>query len=231
MKSTVSCGMDTGPLRARLKPRRATAACQQSWDSCSQAPRPGSLVMGSGTSAPPTLAKRRRCDRGARPPHPAHMRWPGPAASSPATLRGPLRLSDDVRVLAGKRLVRFEPAVARARQRRVRAPPAVSEDGRAAAADLLLLVAGVLLLLGELRLGADVDAPAGEAGGEPGVLALAADRQRELVVGHDDGRLLVLVVDEHLAHTRRAQRLRDEAGGLVVVGDDVDLLAAQLGDD
>ena len=37
----------------------------------------------------------------------------------------------------------------------------------------------------------DVDAPAGQLGGEAGVLALAADRQRELVVGHDDGRLLV----------------------------------------
>ena len=39
--------------------------------------------------------------------------------------------------------------------------------------------------LGELRLGTDVDAHAGEARGEAGVLALAADRQAELVVGHD----------------------------------------------
>ena len=34
--------------------------------------------------------------------------------------------------------------------------------------------------------GADVDPPAGQPGGEPGVLALLADRQRQLVVGHDD---------------------------------------------
>src|SRR5215216_4222832 len=208
--------MDTGPFRARLNPRRATAACQQSWVSCSQAPRPGSLVMGSGTSAPPTLAKRRSCERGARSRHPTQVRS---------------GLADDVGVLVGQRLVRVEPAVAGSRQRGVRAAPAVGEDRRAAAAGLLLLVAGVLLLLGELGLGADVDAPAGQAGGQPGVLALAADRQRELVVGHDHGRLAVLVVDQHLAHARGAQRLGDEARWLVVVRDDVDLLAPQLGYD
>src|SRR5215218_4592254 len=220
--------MDTGALRARLNPRRASAARQQSWVSCSQAPRPGSLVMGSGTSAPPTLAKRRSSERGARSPHPTHVRGPSPreAGTVPS-----LRLADDVGVLVGQGLVGVEPAVARARQRGVRAAPAVGEDRRAAAADLLLLVARVLLLLGELGLRADVDAPAGQARGEPGVLALAADRQRELVVGHDHGRLAVLVVDEHLAHARGAQRLGDEPRWLVVVRDDVDLLAAQLGHD
>jgi hypothetical protein len=49
--------------------------------------------------------------------------------------------------------------------------------------------------------------------------------------GHDDRGLAAVVVDEHLAHAGGRQRLGDEAGGLVVVGDDVDLLAAQLGDD
>ena len=133
--------------------------------------------------------------------------------------------------LIRERLVAVEAAVARVRQRGVRAAAPVAEDRGAAAADLLLLVAAVGLLLGELGLGADVDAPAGQPRGEPRVLALAADRQRELVVGHDHRRLLVLVVDEHLAHARGAERLGDEPGGLVVVGDDVDLLAAQLGDD
>ena len=42
---------------------------------------------------------------------------------------------------------------------------------------------------------------------------------------------LRLVVDQHLAHARRRQRLRDEAGRLGIPRDDVDLLAAQLGDD
>src|SRR5829696_10022304 len=210
--------MVTGPLRARLNPRRPTAACQQSLLSCTQAPRPGSLVSGSGTSAPSTLAKRAREARGAVAPHPAQVRMPALGA-------------DDVGALARERLVGVEAAVARARQRRVGAAAAVAEDRGAAAAGLLLLVARVLLLLGELGLGADVDAPAGEAGREPRVLALAADRQRELVVGHDHRGLAVLVVHQHLAHARGAQRLGDEPGGLVVVGDDVDLLAAQLGDD
>src|SRR5215211_4031792 len=207
--------MVTGALSARLKPRRATAARQHSWVSCNQAPRPGSLAEGSGTRAPLTLAKRSSAERGARRPQPTHVR----EATVPT--RGGdarLRLGDDVGVLARQRLVGVEPAVARARQRRVRAAPAVGEDRRAAAADLLLL-------------GADVDAPAGQPRGEPRVLALAADRERQLVVGHDHGRLAVLVVDENLAHARGAERLRDEASGLVVVRDDVDLLAAQLGDD
>ena len=95
-------------------------------------------------------------------------------------------------------------AVARAGQRGVRAAPAGRHDRGAATLRLLLLVALLLLLGGELGLGLDVDPPAGQARGEAGVLALAADRQRELVVGHDDRRLLAVVVDEHLAHARRA---------------------------
>ena len=96
---------------------------------------------------------------------------------------------------------------------------------------LLGLEPELLLDLRELGLGLDVDAPARQARGEAGVLALLADRERELVVGHDNGRLLVVVVDEDLAHARRRKRLRDEPGGLLVERDDVDLLAPQLGDD
>src|SRR5215217_7253106 len=220
MKSTVLSGMVTGIRKARWNPRRATAASQHAVVGCTQAPRPGARASGSGTTAPSTVAKRCRRSRGSRAPQPA-QRLIG------ADLCGP----DYVGVLVLERLVAVEPAVAGVGQCGVRAAAAVAEDRGAAAADLLLLVGAVGLLLGELRLGADVDAPAGQAGGEPSVLPLAADRQRELVVGHDDGRLLVLVVDEHLAYARRAERLRDEAGGLVVVRDDVDLLAAQLGDD
>ena len=66
---------------------------------------------------------------------------------------------------------------------------------------------------------------------EPRVLAFAADRQRELVVGHDDRGLLLLVVDQHLAHAGRRERLGHEPGRLLVVRDDVDLLAAQLAHD
>ena len=140
-------------------------------------------------------------------------------------------LADAVAADVSQRLVGLQAAVARAGQRRVGAAFAVGEDRRAAPGDFLLLVAVLGLLGGELGLRADVHAPAGEAGGEPRVLALAADRQRELVVGDDHRRLLGLVVDQHLAHARGRQRLGDEAGRLFVEGDDVDLLAAQLGDD
>ena len=64
-----------------------------------------------------------------------------------------------------------------------------------------------------------------------GVEPVLADRERELVVGHDHGGLLGLVVHQHLAHARGRQRLRDEPRRLLVEGDDVDLLAAELGHD
>ena len=77
--------------------------------------------------------------------------------------------------------------------------------------------------------GLDVDLRAGELGGEPGVLALLADRERELVVGHEraDG-LARGVQDEARGDLRRRQRVRDELRELGVVVDDVDLLAAEL---
>src|SRR5687768_11566186 len=215
MNSTVLSGMVTGLLKARWNPRRETAASQHAAVGCTHAPRPGAVASGSGTTAPSTVAKRCSRSRGSRAPQPAQR----------------LCGADDVGVLVLERLVALEPAVAGVGQGRVRAAPAVAEDRGAAAADLLLLVGRVGLLLGELGLGPDVDPPACEPRREAGVLALAADRQRQLVVGHDHRRLLVLVVDENLAHARRAERLRDEAGRLVVVGDDVDLLAAQLGYD
>ena len=150
------------------------------------------------------------------------------------------RLHDLVRdVLAarfalGELLVRRDAAEPRAGQRRVRTALARRED-RGAAADrvavVLARVCGLGLLLGELRVGLDVDLPARQAGGEAGVQAFLADRERELVVGDDDRRLLRVVVDVDLAHTRGRQRLRDEARRLRVPRDDVDLLAAQLGDD
>ncbi len=112
--------------------------------------------------------------------------------------------------MLSERLVGFQTAVARARQRGVGAATAVGQHRGTAALDLLLLVTVLGLLGGELGLRADVNAPAGQAGGETGVLSFASDRQRELVVGHDHGGLLGLVVDEHLAHTGGRERLGDE---------------------
>lgn len=60
--------------------------------------------------------------------------------------------------------------------------------------------------LGARRLGVgpDVDAPPGQLGGETGVLALLADRERQLEVGDDDaGRAGRLVDDRDRPHLRR----------------------------
>ena len=126
-------------------------------------------------------------------------------------------------------------AVVRAGQRGVRAALAVRQHRRAAAGELLRVVlAGVGRLglgLGELGVRLDVDLPARQARGEPGVEAVLADRERELVVRDDDGRLARVVVDVDLAHAGRRERLGDEPGRLGVPRDDVDLLAAQLGHD
>src|SRR5258706_427339 len=109
------------------------------------------------------------------------------------------------------------------------APGAISAAGDTAAA--AAAEGHVGLRLCELGVGLDVDLPAGEARGEPCVHAFLADRERELVVGDDDRRLLAVVVEIDLADAGRRQRLRDEARGLVVPRDDVDLLAAELRDD
>ena len=134
-----------------------------------------------------------------------------------------------------ERLVSRYAAVTRSGKCGVRAPLPVRED-RTAATGVLLVVrcadeCGFGLGLGELGLGLDVDLPAGETRREASVQTLLADRERELVVGDDDRRLARLVVDVHLAHAGRRERLGHEARGLGVPGDDVDLLAAELGDD
>ena len=131
--------------------------------------------------------------------------------------------------------MRGDTAVAGARQRGVRAALAVREHCGAASRELLAVLGSRVcelgLGLGELLLGLDVDLPAREPRGQTGVQTLLADRERELVVGDDDRRLLRLVVDVDLADARGRQRLRDEARGLRVPRDDVDLLAAELRDD
>src|SRR5581483_11284139 len=132
-------------------------------------------------------------------------------------------------------LVRRDTAVLRAGKRGVRAALAVREDRGAAAGDVLALAAfapaerGVGLGLRELGVALNVDLPAGEARSEPRVHALLADRKRELIIRDDHRRLFALVVEVDLADAGRRERLCDEARGLGVPRDDVDLLAAQLG--
>ena len=86
------------------------------------------------------------------------------------------------------------------------------------------------LLLGQLGLALDVDAPTGQPGGQTGVLPFLADGQRQLVVGHDHLGHAGVLVDAHLLDLGRRQRLHHEVGRVVAEGDDVDLLAPQLVD-
>src|SRR5581483_10695130 len=83
-----------------------------------------------------------------------------------------------------------------------------------------------------LLLGQDVDVPAGELGSEAYVLAAAADRQRELVigVGHHDLDALAVFVDDDLGDFRRRQRVDHEGRDVGRPGNDVDLLALQFVD-
>src|SRR5215469_11498591 len=77
-----------------------------------------------------------------------------------------------------------------------------------------------------------VDTPLGEAGCEPDVLPFLADRERQLIIGHDDlGYPVGLVEYPHLGDTCGRQGMPDELGRVLRVVDDVDLLAMQLGHD
>src|SRR6185437_14784314 len=171
----------------------------------------------------------RRRGRPPRPPSaPAHAaagagrsRRTGASGCSPRR-RAPL-------LGRGQRHVRGDAAVAAPVERLVGATLAGRRDRDAAARELVLLALGAGVgLVGVvgvvLGLADDVDPPPGQAMGEAGVLPLLADRERELAVGHDHGRLAVVVVDVHLAHLGGRERLGDEPGRLVVPRDDVDLL-------
>src|SRR5918994_703841 len=132
----------------------------------------------------------------------------------------------------GERRVRGDSTEAGTRDRCVRAALAVREDRGAAAGEVLACLPSAEGCLGlgrgKLGLRLDVDLPPGQARGEAGVQALLADRERQLVLGDDDRRLLGLVVDVDLPHPRRRKGLREETGGLGVPRDDVDLLSAEL---
>src|SRR5690606_34344194 len=77
-------------------------------------------------------------------------------------------------------------------------------------------------------LGHDVDLTLGQLAGEAHVLAAAADRERELVVGNDDLDAALVLVEHNAAHRRRLQCVDDESRGVLAPRDDIDLLALQL---
>ena len=67
-----------------------------------------------------------------------------------------------------------------------------------------------LALLARVGLGQDVDLRGGELAGEAHVLAAAADREAELVVGNDDLDAALFLVDDDAADGRRLERVDDE---------------------
>ena len=82
-----------------------------------------------------------------------------------------------------------EPGSAAFGQRLPLARTAAQRPEKSSAPSLAAAEGRLGLGLGELGVALDVDLPAGETRGEAGVHALLADRERELVVGSDDGRL------------------------------------------
>src|SRR5215471_20324084 len=76
----------------------------------------------------------------------------------------------------------------------------------------------------------DVDPPGRQPRGQPDILPFLADRQGQLVVGHDHlGDPVGLVEYPHLRNPRRGERMADELGWVFRIVDDVDLLAVQFG--
>ena len=68
----------------------------------------------------------------------------------------------------------------------------------------------------------------GQLAGEAHVLAAAADRQRQLVVGHHHFDPALFLVEHDAADGRRLERVDHERRGVLAPRDDVDLLALQF---
>src|SRR3954449_4874766 len=201
--------------RARGNARRRSASSRHPVVGCRCAPRPGARPAGSGMTsrpAPRSPATTRSNSRfSARCRHPMHVR----------TL--PRTVSEDMRRPTLSRLPwrTVDQSTGCTAQRRTgRASGSVEWRGHG----------GPLVAPRRRLVRADVDAPAGEPCREPGVLAIHADGERELVVGnHHSCRAAREVDDLDAADPRRGQRVPDHLGGVVGEVDDVDLFAVELG--
>ena len=76
--------------------------------------------------------------------------------------------------------------------------------------------------------GHDVELPAGQLAGQAHVLAAAADRLRQLVLGDRDVHRVLFFVDDDRLHFGRRHRVDDELRRIVVPQHDVDALAVQF---
>src|SRR5262249_35741324 len=121
-------------------------------------------------------------------------------------------------------------AVLHEARRHLRADGVDLAEGRQTSGPLLFQPAA---LVGQLGLALDVHPEPSELRGEPRVLALLADGERQLAVRYDDlrGALLALTGERHRADLRGRERPGDERGQVVRPLDDIDLLPAQLLDD
>ena len=79
-----------------------------------------------------------------------------------------------------------------------------------------------------LVLRTDVDAPTRESRRESSVLSFFTDRQRQLLVVHDDRRDSLFLVQLDFAHARGLEGRLDELDRIVTVGHDVNSFATQL---
>ena len=196
--------VSTGPVSrsARTNPRVRNALSRHSTLGCRCAPRPGSRPSLSRTRTDPRSSllatMRASSDAGSRCRHPTQVRT------------GCFRAADGVeRTGAAGSDTERDPKTETARL----TSPECNRNGRGSRsthrasgihsptpqADTSVSVPSGR----HLRVGPDVDTPAGEARGQPGVLAFLADRQRQLVVGdHDASCPRLLVDDDHLAHLR-----------------------------
>ena len=86
---------------------------------------------------------------------------------------------------------------------------------------------GLLLLL-RLLDAHQVEVPAGELRGEAHVLAVAPDRDREVLLVDDDVHAVLLLVDDDRADLGRRERIDDELRRIGRPQDDVDALAGEL---
>ena len=183
-----------GPV---AKARRRSASSRHSGVGCRCAPRPGSRAP-SGPGRPrgqlPDRRRRRATARAWRLASgtPRQVRT-GLDRTMPLTHAGrrSMRAGNE---LPSVSLTRRSPAPNSVSRRRRAARPASARRSAAPSRDRRRLV------------GADVDAPAGQPGGEAGVLPLLADRERQLVVRHDHaGRPGLEVDDLHAADPGRAR--------------------------
>src|SRR4029450_10903469 len=79
-----------------------------------------------------------------------------------------------------------------------------------------------------LLLGQDIDVPASELRGEPHVLTASADRQRELLVRHNDLNAFPVFIKHDLCHLGRRQRVDDKSSNVGRPRNNVDLFALQF---